>query len=244
MTHSSTLVLLVLLGLTVLPTADAQQQTALTLRVPSPDAPVGSGGAANVTAILTYTADASTMLNLGGVPVDYQVTRSPPWLQVVLSPSHDVIPTDSVPVGATMTSHRTFRIEMYGLANATTDVVADTVEVRATTQPGALLSRPQSVAAAIIVRAAPHACPTPAAAPSAGPTSSGGATDSAAAVPSGRTATPSVASAQTRSLALAPAPIPVQVQSATAPLTPVSWGAIAGFGIVGAGVGLAMWRRK
>jgi len=220
MTATRILIALALAALAAVPAADAQLTAALTLTANSPDHALASGETTNVTGVATFTADATALLNVNGVPVTYAITKAPTWLSATISPTTDIFPIPLTPAADVVVT-RPWRLDLLVADNASGDDVSY-IEITAIAQPEAplagTLSHGASAKIQIPVRlhaATTDPCPDAVAPP-----------------------------APAASPAAAPVPQPVHVQSATATISPFSWAAIAGFAAVGAGVGLALKRRK
>lgn len=210
------------------PTAQAQaaSQYNIVLSLVPPETPLTAQAPHTIIfGRIDFVGDPSTMLNWNGVAVEYVVTMAPSWLAVVVSPSSDVIPLTMG--GTTVTGSRTFAVSLHA-SNATLDEsVLDTVEITATVSPTSpFLSYPKSVSQAVPVQyfAPPHDddCEEHA------------------------TAKALLAEARASQEAAAPEETgdePLIVQSGG--VTPLpTWSAVAGFGLVGAGLGLLLSRRR
>lgn len=98
----------------------------------------------------TYTGDPGTHLRTGGVPIVYTVSKAPGWLSVVVTPTSDVIPTTGMPTSVTVTATRTFHV------TATLDPLfvgqaADQIEITVTQPPDAFFSAAEAKNAIPIV---------------------------------------------------------------------------------------------
>jgi hypothetical protein len=88
--------------------AEAQSQSQLTIAMNAP-AEVFNADTTVVSfsGITTYTGDPLQYTQLNGIPISYEVTKSPAWLSVTVSPASDVIPVGT-PSGVTITAARVF----------------------------------------------------------------------------------------------------------------------------------------
>ena len=196
--------------------ADAQKSASATLKVQPFERVLHASDSLGAAAVLQYSADPTVYLSLEGVPVTYSVTKQPAWATVVLSPQSDIIPVQVQPQ-TTFNAMRSLQVLVDIPGDATGDLV-DLIEVTATIRGGAL-GIPLVVKASVPLHlvAGPHACPDAAPAPA-------------------RDDAPATVSPQPSA--------PVKVQSASMSVPTISGVALAGFALVGAGVGLVLRRRK
>lgn len=92
--------------------AEAQVfQSMVTITMNAPEGPL-----TNATSVLTfsgatmYTGDVGTYARMSGIPITYTVTKAPAWATVVVSPASDVIPAPAAPSGLTYTAARSFQV--------------------------------------------------------------------------------------------------------------------------------------
>lgn len=210
------LLLAALAGLVLVATpAEAQQSSSLIVMMNVPEQPLtAEQPRITFSGMIDYTADLTTYTSLSGIPVTYTVTKAPAWASVIISPATDIIPLPSTPSFMFMAS-RPFTVIVDVGSNVTGELV-DQIEVTATTTPGSFGKAATGKSAVPIRLDVAQDEPCDAAHPLAEP--------------------------EAQPAAAEPAP-EVQVQSGS--VTPLStrWLVIAGFGLVGAGVGLVLRRR-
>ena len=122
--------------LSVLPTAQAQSKSQLTITMNAPtesvkplQTPLTFSGSTS------FTGDPGQFSNIVGIPITYTVSKSPAWASVVVSPASDVIPVPTTP-GATITATRPFQVIVTATEQApafTADQIEITVNQAATT---------------------------------------------------------------------------------------------------------------
>lgn len=225
------LLLLALAGLALASPASAQGigQAAGILTITPPKVDLREGIPLLVDGVIEFRGDAYHALNMQGVPVEYKVTIAPEWAAVTVSPANDVISLNVN--GPQVTGARPLVVSILLSDQALIGDVG-TVEVTATFRPQAPGSAPFSVSAGIPVRASSEHgddCLEHIKAQQAASTSS---TSSSADTFGAPAAAPSTEEQ------------PLYVQTGGADTTGKAWYAIAGFGLVGAGVGFVMWRRR
>ena len=225
------LLLLVLAGLALAsPGAQAQapflSQYNVTLAiVPPTEALMEDAPLLVVDGVIQFVGDATYLLAIGGIPVEYEVTQAPAWLTVVASPSNDVLQPGQPGANGQVTTAKSFSLSLH-LAEKVESSRVDVVEITATVRPASPGAASRSVSATVPV--AVHVpeeegepCPDHFAAKAVfGPAP-------AAQEP-----------------AAAPEEEPLVVQSGGAVVPASTWGAIGAFGLAGAGAGFAIWRRR
>lgn len=236
-----TLVLLVasLALLTFVPTADAQTAGSLVITISAPDAPVRAGETVTLVGVATLTADYTAALGLAGIPVSYWVEQAPAWASVIISPSNDVFPPPAGPqqAGLTYTAVRTFTITVSATASeAPTEDVVEALTIAALTSPAALGQQLSGQgAAAIAFDATDEPCEH--------------AVDAELLALAREAANESAASKQNgvdMPTSAPPTDAPADdLEVQTGGVSPLSlpWLAVAGFALVGAGVGLVLKKR-
>lgn len=169
---------------------------------------------------VTYVGDVTSALNLNGVAVQYKITQAPTWAAVTVSPGSDVI---MLTQGQQYVGSASFTVSVFVDAGALSSSEVGVIEITATAMPSAPLSYPKNAAgqAAVQFYVPPHGddCEEHATAAALLATTD----DAPAAAPQDEDDT-------------------LQVQTAGAAPTG-TWYAVAGFGLVGAGVGLLLRRR-
>lgn len=221
--------LIALAGLALAAPASAQGfgQAAAVLTITPPQHDLQRAEPLVVEGTIHFTGDLVHALNLHGIPVEYKVTYAPPWASVLVTPGNDVIPLHAGP-SPTVQGTRPLTVSIL-LSDAIHPGQIGVIEVVATLRPQQPGASAFSVSASIPVRVEGHPddCPEYA-----------GTTDS------------SVAPATVDPLAQqAAAPVsaneqPLYVQTGGATPMNTAWYAIGGFGLVGAGVGFVLWRRR
>lgn len=166
-----------------------------------------------------YVGDPSSALNLNGVYVEYHITKAPAWLSVTVSPSTDVI---HLAQGQQYVGASVFTVSMMASEGGAPGSAADVVEITATVTPSMPFSYSKSAAAQAMVQyyaGENEECDE------------------------GHTVALTPLSAEPEPAAARPEEEPeLTVQSGgVAPMG--TWYAIAGFGLVGAGVGILLRRR-
>lgn len=227
--------------LTLLPApAQAQQSAALTMTLAAPDAPLTAGALLSFHGVVTYTADYTAALSLSGTPVSYTVSAMPEWASVVVSPANDVFPGPNSPgFGLSYTATRMITITVT-LARPLAEDASGAIEITAVSRPGMLGQSATGKASAPILYDAPdEPCDEAAhseellalAREAADAYAKEQATqeDATTDVPTGRPDAPTE---------------DLTVQNTGAqPLGALPWIGLAGFALVGAGVGLVLRKR-
>lgn len=222
--------------LTFLPApAQAQQASQVTIVLNAPAEPLTAEGALTFTGAVTYTADYTAMLALTGIPVQYTVSERPEWATVIVSPANDVFPAPAGAVnGPAYTVTRLITVTVT-LAHALEEDASGAIVITATTSAAPLGQAATGQGAVPILYDAPEEeCQQ--------------LTDAQLlemareaaneyAEKSGNVDVPTAAPAtETPSDEL-------HVQSGGAAPLALPWVAVAGFAIVGAGVGLLLKKR-
>lgn len=194
--------------------AEAQQTATLTLTMSPPErALTADEPQVTLQGVAVYTADATAYLALVGIPVSYHVTKAPAWASVTISPATDVFPVPSTP-SPTYSAARAFTVVVNADPNAVGEAI-DQIEITATTA-AAIAGKSTTGKNTVPIRlmmATEEPCDVEHPLP-----------------------------AETQPAAAEPAP-EVQVQSSAATPVATRWIVVAGFGLVGAGIGLVLRRR-
>jgi hypothetical protein len=138
----------------LVPSASAQQNTAVSLTVTPPtDSVKPLQGALTFGGTVTVTWDNSGQANLVGIPLTYQVTKQPPWASVTIIPATDVIPVGSTPSpGATSSASKSFTVEVTASDQAPA-FQPDTIQITATASPTAPQGHTGSASATVPITA-------------------------------------------------------------------------------------------
>ncbi|HET6405042.1 MAG TPA: hypothetical protein VFH78_10380 [Candidatus Thermoplasmatota archaeon] len=213
-----------------LPGAHAQQSGALILTLEAPAEPVREGGMVTFLGTVTLTVDYTAMLSLSGIPVSYSVANAPAWASVVISPASDVFPMPSHPhPGTSYSVTRQIAVTVSAADVPERDTVA-AVEIAAVTSPGfAGRSFTGNGATPVAFDVADEACDAAHAEELAAP-----ARQAAQAYAKHQTSGNGAQDASAEELT---------TQSAGARPLPLPYAVVAGFAILGAGIGLVLRRR-
>ena len=232
-----TLVLVVaaLAVLTFLPTpAQAQQSSSIVLALNPPAEALTKDTMLTFSGTVVYTADYTAMLALSGIPVSYSVVNAPAWASVVVSPASDVFPMPSHPgMGASYSVARTITVTVT-LAHAMAEDATGAIEIAATTRAAPLGHAATGVGAVPILYDAPEEdCHELSEAELLAMAREAA---NAYVEQSGTDITTDAPTTDAGSDEL-------HVQTGGASTLPVPWIAVAGFALVGAGVGLILKKR-
>jgi len=214
--------------------AQAQQSAAITMALNPSDEPLRDDNVLVLTGVVTYTADWTGALTFTGTPVTYTITAAPEWASVVVSPASDMFPAPSSPQpGLAYTVSRQITITI-SLAEELARDATGVIELSAVTTAG-IAGKSVSGKGAVPIR---YDAPEK-------PCDEAHAQELLALA---KRAADAYAAEQGAGIgASAPAASPrdddVVVQSGSATPLPLPWGAVAAFGLAGAGVGLLMRRR-
>lgn len=209
--------------------AQAQQSGSVTVMLSAPTEALQQGSApAVIPGVVTFTADITAALSPSGIPVTYTITKQPAWATVIVSPSTDMFPAPSAPTGLSYAASRSILITV-SVAHAPTADTTDVIELTATTGAAILGKSFVGIGAAPIAFDAPdEPCPEHA------------VTQEQLAVWAAE-ATEAYNEYQASNADEPADELTVQNASASPISLPVM--AIAGFALVGAGVGLLLKRR-
>lgn len=215
--------------LTFLPApAAAQQQGSLVLQIAPPET-IYPDTTITTVATATLTVDVTGMLSPSGIPVTYMVETVPAWATVTLSPASDVFTAPMmVPNGASYTVTRTFTITI-SVAHYPGDMI-DLLRIAAITSPGFMGQSIYGAGEATLFYDGPNAdeeCDH-------------GLTDAQVAALKAEAID---AYNEYNAAKDAESSDEVTVQNASASPVPLTSLAIAGFALVGAGVGLVLRKR-
>lgn len=120
--------------------AQAQGSSAVIVQIEPAEEALVDGSTITLHAVVTYVADYLSLLNVNGVPVDYAVTRAPPWAAVTVTPASDIFPPPAgAPVGASYSMSRAIIITVSATGDFAEDLT-DVIELTATTHPTAPLT--------------------------------------------------------------------------------------------------------
>lgn len=230
------LALLALSLLTLVPApAQAQQTGSLVLVLNAPERALHGDDFVTVTGIATLTVDYTAVLAVSGIPVTYTVTKAPAWATVIVTPGSDVFPGPYAPMpGLAYSVTRAFSMTI-SVADGPGQNVVDTIEITAVTE-AAPLGRSFTGKASVPVSfyAEEEACEV----------------HDGELLALAREAANEYAAAKEDSVDVtAEAPRKdasepeLHAQSGSATTLSIPWIAVAGFALVGAGVGLVLRRR-
>ncbi|MFA5861815.1 MAG: hypothetical protein WDA16_08990 [Candidatus Thermoplasmatota archaeon] len=136
--HLLVLAMMVTSAIVVLvPTAEAQRQTTVTLTVTPPSDPVKPmQGALVFPGTITVVFDNTGQTNVVGIPVTYQITKQPSWAQVLVSPATDVIipPSGASAAAPSSTVTKSFSVSVTASDQAPA-FQPETIEITATAAP-------------------------------------------------------------------------------------------------------------
>lgn len=212
--------------------AAAQQSGALVLTTGTPDA-LRPDGFVTYTVQATLTVDYTAALALSGIPVTYVVENKPAWASVTLSPASDVFPPPPagyVPSGFAYQQVRILQVTIAAGPDAPTVDVYEALELGAITSPGMFGQPIYGRGSTVVFYDAPEEEP---------PCPEHAFTDAQIAQ---MTAT-AVDAYNEHEAKDSESSDDVSVQSTGASPVPVAGIAVAGFALVGAGVGLLLRRR-
>lgn len=221
---------------TILPTpAAAQQQGSLVITIAAPEGPLRPGETLVVEGYATLTVDVTGMLSLTGIPVHYTAI-APAWANAIVSPASDVFPTPPAPTaGLSYSVTRAFMVTI-GAGEGPTHDVVEALQIQAQTAPSSFGQSFMGIGATALAWDAPdetcdelHGEELLALAREAA--------DEYAAAKEGQT---DLATDAPRDDA---ASGELHVQTGGASPLALPWIAVAGFALVGAGVGLVLRRR-
>lgn len=199
------------------PHAQAQFSTSMALLVAPAEEALVEGGRLVLSGTMVFTADQLAMLNTNGIPLKYSVVGAPAWATVTVSPSSDLIPVNAAPGPyVSWTATRVFSIVVDGDLDGI-DGDVGLIEIAAVATPTAPQGRPTSAQTTIPVRF--------------------DAVDEPCDLPHETVAAPAATPIEDE------ASKPVVIQSSAATPLAMPLAAVAGFGAVGAGVGLLVRRR-
>lgn len=222
--------------LTLVPApAQAQLSSQVTMTLTAPTEPLKADGTLTFTGAVTYTADYTAMLALTGIPVQYAVSEKPEWATVIVSPANDVFPAPVGPSSGLAYSVTRMITVTVTLARALEEDASGAIVITATTSPAPLGQAAMGQGAVPILYDAPDKeCQGPA---NAQLLEMAREAANEYAEKGGNVDVPTAAPATE-----APAE-ELRVQSGGASPLALPWIAVAGFAIVGAGVGLLLKKR-